>query len=146
MIKNRTKIILFILFLVINTSIFAQNKQKNVILQIMNEQEKAWNNGNLQKFMDGYWKNDSLKFIGKNGMTYGWKNTLQNYQKNYATKEARGKLNFSILHLEMIGKKEAFMIGKWKIERADSTILQGHFTLIWRKIDTIWKIIADHSN
>lgn len=140
------KYIFILIFLMNYSSVFGQNKEKNAIFQIMSEQEKAWNNGNLEKFMDGYWKNDSLQFIGKNGITYGWKNTLQNYQKNYATPEARGKLTFSILHFQFINKKNAFMIGKWTIQRQDNSILQGHFTLVWRKIDKFWKIIADHSS
>ncbi|TAE73397.1 MAG: DUF4440 domain-containing protein [Bacteroidetes bacterium] len=144
--KNHQRLVLFLILIGYNTLIFAQNKEKNAIFQIMNEQEKAWNSGDLEKFMDGYWKNDSLQFVGKNGITYGWKNTLQNYQKNYATPEAKGKLIFSILHFQFINKKNAFMIGKWKIERQDKSILQGHFTLIWRKIDNSWKIIADHSS
>jgi hypothetical protein len=36
----------------------------------------AWNRGDLSKrFMDTYWKSDSLMFIGKSGVTYGWQNT-----------------------------------------------------------------------
>ena len=148
MFMKKTSFLLFLLaFLCLfNCQIQAQKKEKNVILKIMNEQEKAWNKGSLEKFMDGYWENDSLKFIGKNGITYGWKNTLENYKKNYATPESRGKLTFYILHLDFIDKKNAFMIGKWKIERNDKSILQGHFSLIWQKIGGFWKIIADHSS
>ena len=62
---------------------FAQNKEKQAIQQLLNKQIAAWNTGNIDAFMLGYWENDSLLFMGKNGPTYGYNTTLVNYKKNY---------------------------------------------------------------
>ena len=55
-----------------------QNKDVKEITDLMNNQTLSWNKGNLDEFMRGYWKNDSLMFIGKNGLTYGYANALNN--------------------------------------------------------------------
>lgn len=111
----------------------------------MAQQELAWNRGDLEGFMKGYWYSDSLRFIGSRGLTYGWKNTLQNYQNSYPDKDAMGTLVFTILSVEILSKKSAFVVGKWHLARENGD-LSGHYTLLWRKIKGVWVIVADHSS
>lgn len=125
--------------------VFAQTKDETTILQILAQQEKAWNEGDLNQFMHGYWENDSLVFVGKNGVTYGYENTLANHKKNYATKEQMGRLKFTILSVQALGKKYFSIIGKWELTRTVGN-LGGHYTLLLKKIKGQWKIIADHSS
>lgn len=120
-------------------------KDKAAILQIMASQEDAWNSGDLQGFMNGYWESDSLRFIGKSGITYGWKSTLANYQRSYPDKAAMGKLKFTILRVESLAKSVAHVTGAWQLTREKDTP-QGYFTLLWRKINGKWVIVADHSS
>lgn len=95
--------------------------------------------------MELYWHSDSLLFIGKNGPTYGWENTLSNYRKSYPNPEAMGKLTFILLHEEKLSKDALFVVGKWHLSRSIGNV-QGHFSLIFKKIDGKWKIVADHSS
>ena len=118
---------------------------KNQILSLMQEQEIAWNKGDLIGFMQGYWKNDSLMFIGKSGITYGWQQTLTNYQKGYPDTASMGKLNFTILEALPLSKKYFHVVGKWHLARSKGD-LQGHFTLLFQKIKGKWYIIKDHSS
>lgn len=118
---------------------------RNAILEIMAHQETAWNTGDLEGFMKGYWESDSLRFIGKSGITFGWKPTLANYQRSYPDRAAMGQLHFTILRVESTGKHTAFVTGAWKLVREKDTP-QGYFTLLWRKIDGKWVIVADHSS
>jgi hypothetical protein len=74
---------------------------------------QAWNTGNLDQFMQGYWQSDSLKFIGSGGITYGWQNTLDRYRKRYPDQAARGTLRFEILNVDITGKDAAFVIGRF---------------------------------
>lgn len=108
-------------------------------------QETAWNQGDLEGFMDGYWRSDSLRFIGSKGLTYGWQSTLNNYKKSYPNPEAMGKLKFTILAVEKLSKHAAFVIGKWHLSRKAGD-LSGQYTLLWRKIKGKWVIVADHSS
>src|SRR5690606_4262620 len=110
----------------------------------MQEQEQAWNRGDLPAFMEHYWKSDSLKFIGKRGVTYGWKTVLGNYQKSYTGKQAMGKLTFTIVDIDVIGKDALFVVGKWEIDREEP--LGGHFSLLWRNINKQWVIVCDHTS
>ena len=121
-----------------------QNKDMEEIQRVMNLQEVAWNEGNIEQFMDGYWKSDSLMFIGKNGIKYGWEPTLDNYKTSYPDKTAMGKLNFEILKLEVNGNS-AYMLCKWKLIRKEDTP-NGYFTLYWKKIDGKWVITIDHTS
>ncbi len=116
------------------------------ILEILEEQTQNWNKGRLEKFMEGYWKSYSLKFIGKNGITYGWQNTLDNYEKRYPDKASRGTLRFEILNVEFISKDAAFVVGKFFLTRPQKGDANGHFSLLWRKIKGEWVIVADHSS
>jgi ketosteroid isomerase-like protein len=128
-----------------SASLFAQSADHQAIRQIMAAQETAWSRGDLEGFMDGYWKSDSLRFIGSSGLTYGWQKTLENYQKSYPGKDAMGTLTFTILSVEKISKKSAYVVGKWHLARKSGD-LSGYYTLLWKKIKGTWVIVSDHSN
>ena len=115
------------------------------IQAIMDQQTRCWNKGNLECFMDGYWHSDSLMFIGKSGITYGFDNTLTRYQKAYPDRATMGKLHFEVVSLEPVGSKAYFMVGRWFLTRSVGDI-NGHFTLLFRKIDQQWRIVKDHSS
>ncbi len=141
------RIITCLLFtLLITAGAYAQ-KNKNVaaITAVLKAQETAWNSGNLQAFMQGYYVSDSLFFIGKNGVTYGWGNTLNNYKKNYADAALMGQLQFTLLHFKKLNRKNYFVIGKWYLTRSAGNV-GGHFSLLFKKIKGSWQIIADHSS
>jgi hypothetical protein len=115
------------------------------IQHVMDTQQQAWNSGDLEGFMAGYWKSDSLRFIGKRGITFGWQPTLDNYKKGYPDTQAMGRLQFTNLTMEMMGDSSAYVIGKWELFRAADT-LNGHYSLLWKNIQGRWLIIADHSS
>lgn len=123
----------------------AQDKDKSTILGILERQTEAWNHGDLENFMKGYWNNDSLCFIGKSGVTYGWTNTLNNYKKGYPDTAAMGKLHFDILSVKRLSPEYYHVIGKWRLERSIGNV-SGHYTLVFRKIAGEWVIISDHSS
>ncbi len=114
------------------------------VIDLMKEQEKAWNEANIEGFMQYYWKSDSLKFIGNKGITYGWEKTLANYKKSYPNAEAMGKLRFTLLECTQTGKKAIYVIGKWELTKEKP--VGGHFTLLWKKIDGKWVIVSDHTS
>ena len=139
-----------ILFLVIILTLLfrpaeAQNKNERAIRSLLEKQSAAWNRGNLEDFMEGYWKNDSLKFIGSSGVTYGWTNTLNNYRKGYPDTSKMGKLNFTLLHIKKLSCRYYHVTGKWFLKRSVGDI-GGHFTLLFKKIAGEWVIVSDHSS
>ncbi len=84
-------------FLLLTITLSAQNKNEKSIRGLLATQTEAWNRGDIEQFMHGYWENDSLMFIGKSGVTYGWTNTLNNYKKGYPDTAAMGKLHFDLI-------------------------------------------------
>lgn len=140
------KCICLISFFLACTLAFAQKtSDSQAIRKAMDEQVTAWNNGDLVKFMDGYWQSDSLRFIGSKGIVYGWQPTLERYRKNYPDAAARGTLRFEILKIDLLSKDAAFVIGKFFLTRPQVGDANGHFTLLWRKINGQWKIVVDHT-
>ncbi len=138
------KLLLFVCFSY-TTGAFAQTTDEAAIRAILNNQTEAWNKGDVNAFMSGYWKNDSLLFVGKNGVTYGWNNTLKNYQKNYPDKTAMGILSFDILLVKKQSPEFYYVVGKWQLIRTIGN-LSGHYTLIFQKMNNEWVIVADHSS
>jgi len=126
--------------------VFSQQKENiaQVISLLMAEQEKSWNNYDIDGFMKHYWQHDSLKFIGGKGVTYGWENTLENYKKTYANNEKMGVLNFKNHLIEVVDENNAIVCGNWKIKRKDEEI-GGNYTLLWKKINGKWVIVLDHT-
>lgn len=125
--------------------VFAYSKDEPAIRKVLEQQSAAWNRGDIDAYMTGYWNNDSLVFIGKNGPTYGYNATLQRYKSSYPDAEKMGKLNFTILQVKELSKDYYFVLGKWELKRSMGD-LSGHFTLLFRHIAGQWLIVADHSS
>ncbi|MGG8497661.1 YybH family protein [Tenacibaculum sp. TC6] len=121
-----------------------EEQEKQEILAVMKAQEKAWSNHDLEGFMQGYWKSDSLKFYGRNGITFGWQKTLDNYKKGYPTQEHSGTLNFTINDISKIENGAYFVMGEYHLARTIGDA-NGVFMIIFKRINGEWKIIADTS-
>lgn len=127
---------------------FATSGQRTdslLILKQMQLQQDAWNKGDLKTYMSTYWKSDSLMFIGKTRVTYGWENTLRNYERGYPDTSAMGKLQFNLLKVKKLSKTYFFILGKWHLTRSVGDI-GGHFTLLFKRIKGKWLIVSDHSS
>lgn len=122
-----------------------KTNQSQLIQKVLFGQESAWNQGNIDAYMAGYWNNDSLKFIGKSGIQYGWKNTLDNYKKSYPDKATMGTLKFNEIKIDVFSDESAFVIGKWQLTREKGNI-GGLFTLLFKKINGNWLIVCDHTS
>ncbi len=120
------------------------DKEKEAIKKVLYKQQAEWNRGDITAFMDGYWRSEELTFIGSRGLTKGWEATLANYKKGYPDKAAMGELSFEILILDVLSTDAARMVGRYTLKREKDTP-SGLFTLIWRKINNQWVIVADQT-
>ena len=139
------KRILLPFVLLVTLAASAQKAEETKIRQLLAAQTGAWNRGDLEGFMQTYWKSDSLMFIGKSGVTRGWQQTLENYKKGYPDTAAMGKLSFDIISVKNLSAEYFFVVGKWMLKRSIGDI-SGHYNLLLRKIKGQWVIIADHSS
>jgi len=139
------KVMIMFLFFIGTLQASAQKDDKILILKLLEDQRQAWNKGNIVEYMEGYLKSDSLVFVGKNGAKYGWDNTLVNYKKSYPDQKAMGFLSFDIKEVRLISADHAFVLGAWHLKR-EKDEPKGFFTLILKKINGEWKVIADHSS
>ena len=119
---------------------------KKAVQKVLDDQVAAWNKGDLEGFMAGYWKSDELTFFSGKDVTKGWDATLERYKKRYqAEGKEMGKLTFSELKIEMLGDDSAFVRGRFKLVTSKETP-QGLFTLIFKKTADGWKIVHDHTS
>jgi len=141
----RKSLFTIVIMLLVVSGLNAQSKTEKKIINLLHQQDESWNRGDIEGFMTTYWSNDSLMFIGKSGVTYGWKNTMNNYKKGYPSTEAMGKLNFNLIQIKKLSRKYYHVTGKWHLTRTSGD-LQGHFTLLLKKMKGRWLIISDHSS
>ena len=139
------KKILLLPALLLSLFVLAQSSDELSIRKVLDDQLKAWNKGDIESFMQGYWKNDSLMFIGKSGINWGWQKTLENYKKGYPDTTAMGTLSFDVIVVKRLSPEYYYVVGKWMLKRSIGD-LSGHYNLLFRKINGFWLIIADHSS
>ena len=144
----KTSSISFIFLFIVFASSYSQNlKEKDSlkILNVLEQQRIAWNDNNINKFMQGYLKSEKLVFSGANGPVFGWNFVKDRYLKKYSTKELMGDLSFEINDLFLLTKKVAILLGKFNLQRKNEK-LSGYFTLIFKKINGNWYIVSDHTS
>ena len=139
------RLIIYVTIFFSTLQLAAQTPDEVLIRNTLATQTTAWNAGDLNKFMDSYWRSDSLMFIGKNGPTYGWENTLKNYKKGYPDTAAMGKLDFDLISVKRLSDLYFSVVGKWHLKRSIGDV-GGAFTLLFKKIKKKWVIVQDHSS
>ncbi|OYX26360.1 MAG: DUF4440 domain-containing protein [Flavobacteriales bacterium 32-35-8] len=141
------KIFLLVFFIVSFCNVNAQTEEKDKkdILAVLKDQRIAWSKDDMEGYMEGFWKNDSLKFYGPNGITRGWDNLFEKYRRNYPDKDHTGILSYKINDISKISDDNYYVLGEYHIKRTAGNI-DGFFMLLFRKIENDWKIVVDTSN
>jgi len=111
---------------------------------ILQTQAAAWNRGDIDAFMDHYWKSEDLTFSSGGKTTRGWQTTKDNYKLRYPTRDQMGKLTFDQLEVFPLGDTAALLLGHWHLDRTNP--VGGNFSLVFRKIDGAWVIVHDHTS
>jgi ketosteroid isomerase-like protein len=139
-----------VLYLVAYSPVRAGNSDtretgRAAIAKVLEAQQSAWNRGDVDAFLQGYWRSPELTFAGTDGIARGWDNVLQRYKRNYAGREAMGQLDFSELEFRFLGADAALVLGHWHLARAKGDI-GGVFSLVWERFPKGWRIIHDHTS
>jgi len=116
----------------------------NEIPRVLEGQAAAWNKGDLEGFMGGYWRSPDLTFSSGGKLTRGWQPMLDRFREHYADKSAMGKLTFSDLEVTDLGADSAMVLGRWRVEAKEQS--SGAFSLVMRRIDGQWVVIHDHTS
>lgn len=117
---------------------------EKAIRAVLDAQVDAWNRGDVDAFMQSYWKSDKTEFVGSSGIFRGWQAVLERYHKTYPDRSAMGKVTFSDLEFTMLSSSAALVVGKYHLVR-ESDQPEGVFTLVFRKFPEGWRIINDHT-
>lgn len=112
---------------------------------VMDAQVGAWNRGDIDGFMEGYWRSENMVFISGDSVTKGWQPTLERYKKSYNTREKMGTLTFSDLEFNVLTKTDVVVIGRWMVTKEKENP-KGRFTLIFRKMKEGWRVVHDHTS
>jgi len=138
------KILILLLCFTACTSSVSEREDVTAIKKVLKLQEKAWSNNDLEAFMHGYVKSDSLPYFGSSGITYGWQNMLDRYKKGYPTSAETGTLKFTIANISKISDNAYWVMGEYYLEREIGNA-NGTFMIVFKRINGEWKIVGDHS-
>ncbi|WP_153795770.1 YybH family protein [Foetidibacter luteolus] len=138
------KIVLLFALLTSFQFCFSQTDEQEV-RALLAKQVSDWNNGDIDAFMETYWKSDSLRFVSTKGATYGWQNTLERYKRTYPDTTVMGKLKFDLQSVEQLSAEYFFVLGKWHLTRSIGNV-GGFYTLLIRKVKGKWVIVCDHTS
>ncbi len=114
-------------------------------VQVLMAQQSAWNKGDLNGFMQAYWPSEELIIVGPETVTKGWEEALARYELRYPDTDTMGTLKFEVLDIVPLQTEFLCMVGTWELKRATDRP-NGHFTLLWQRIDGEWLIISDHTS
>jgi ketosteroid isomerase-like protein len=123
----------------------AREADKGAISRVLHAQQAAWNRGEVDAFLVGYWHSPELTCSGSNGVSRGWDGVMARYKKNYPDRAAMGQLDFSELEFRFLGPDAALVLGHWHLNR-DKGDIGGVFSLVWQRFPEGWKIIHDHTS
>jgi beta-aspartyl-peptidase (threonine type) len=115
------------------------------IQNVLHAQQKAWNLGDIDEFMNGYWRSDETVFVSGDEVTKGWHKVLDRYKNKYSDRAKMGTLTFSNLEITSLGNDAAVALGAWKLKRANDEP-HGRFTLVFRRFPEGWRIVHDHTS
>ncbi|HUP18483.1 MAG TPA: DUF4440 domain-containing protein [Gemmatimonadota bacterium] len=122
------------------------SEDRAVIARVLEVQADAWNRGDLEGFMDGYWNDPDLVFTSGARVQRGWDITLERYRATYGeSPETMGRLSFSDLEVYALQPDAAWVLGRWYLDRGGDEV-GGVFTLVFRRIRGEWKIVHDHTS
>jgi uncharacterized protein (TIGR02246 family) len=123
-----------------------EGASRGTIEQLLREQQEAWNAGDIEKFVGGYWRSPELTFSGSGGIERGWDGVLARYKRRYATREEMGRLDFSGLEFRFLGADAALVLGRWRLTRPPTNDAGGVFSLVLQRFPEGWRIIHDHTS
>ena len=112
------------------------------ITDVLETQKAAWNTGDIDGFMEGYWQSPDLRFASGGNVTRGWQETLDRYKANYSDRAKMGTLDFTDIEVNLLSADSAIVHGRWKLTR-DSDAPHGLFTLVFREFEGRWLIVSD---
>jgi len=123
-----------------------REEDRAAIGEILHAQQTAWNRGDVNAFLEGYWRSSELTFSGSSGVARGWDGVRARYAKNYPDRAAMGHLDFSDLEFRFLGRDAALVLGRWHLAREKDGDIGGVFSLVWQKFPEGWRIVHDHTS
>ena len=129
----------------LNAAADDRQSDRAAITKILEAQQSNWNQGNVDAFLEGYWRSADLTFSGSSGIARGWDGVQARYKKNYPDRAAMGQLEFSGLEFRFLGPDAALVLGHWHLTRAQGDV-GGVFSLVWQRFPEGWRIIHDHTS
>jgi beta-aspartyl-peptidase (threonine type) len=117
------------------------------IKHLLVSQVEAWNRGDLEGFMNGYWRSPDLTFFSGGSVTKGWEQTLSRYKQRYQSQgREMGSLEFQNLQIDVLSDRSAIASGTWRLTMNDGTKPHGLFTLVLKRMPVGWRIVHDHTS
>jgi ketosteroid isomerase-like protein len=143
--RLRCLTICFVVAATLGSASLRAAEPKSEIENVLRAQEEAWNRGDIEGFMNGYWRSEKTVFVSGDEVSRGWQKVLDRYKKKYSDRAKMGTLTFSDLEITPMSDDSAVVLGSWKLKRANDEP-HGRFTLVFRHFPDGWQIVHDHTS
>ncbi|GAC1433438.1 MAG: hypothetical protein NVSMB62_29700 [Acidobacteriaceae bacterium] len=116
------------------------------VIKVLLGQERAWNKGDIDGFVQAYKDSPETLFIGRQ-VSKGYAEILAEYKHDYPNRTAMGNLGYSELEVHSFSDSFAACVGHYHLDRSkkEGGSADGLFSVVLQKTDDGWKIVVDHT-
>lgn len=112
----------------------------------MADDARAWNAGDLERFVSSYVPSDSTTFVTSRGVLHGVAAIRGIYASRFAPGASRDSLHFENLQVDVLAPGIINAIAYYVLMRGDSVTARGPTSLVMRWDNGRWRIMHDHSS
>lgn len=120
------------------------------IKAVLAASDAAWSAGDIDRFMEDYWKSENLRFASGGNVNRGWQTTIDGYKARYPDTAAMGNLSYADMEIDVLSPTDALVFARWTLTRESAEDIGGLYTLHMKRMDTAsgprWLIVSDHTS
>jgi beta-aspartyl-peptidase (threonine type) len=129
-----------------STDAASRSEAEAAVRAVLDRQVAAWNKGDLEGFLAGYWDSPQLTFFSAKSKEQGLQATRERYRRRYQSEgREMGQLSFEEIQVDVLGPESVLVRGRWHLVQKDDRP-GGLFTLLFRKLQGGWRIVHDHTS
>ena len=121
---------------------------RTAIQAVLDKQIQAWNRGDMEGFMAGYWNSPNLVYLSNRTVVRGWQTLLKRYKEIFKKPEGlqMGQLELSEEEIMPLSNDIALVWGTFHIKTTNGKNRGGLYTLVMRKLPEGWLAVYDRTS
>lgn len=141
-------LIIFVLFAVSPTPAQSKADPLAEVKAALDTQVAAWNSGASQPGSSVYFDSPEMLWVNRTGVRKGNAPIQASYRRTAASTNPApaGVYSYEPLHMERLAPNCVYFVMRWKYEMNGRPPQTGVTSLVWKKINKKWVIVAEHAS